>query len=353
MPAINLTWWNLGNFFDTDDDPISRDFEFTAANGWTPEVFAAKKANLAAALRATHGGAGPDLLAVAEIEKDSLLEALAAETGNANLKVVHDPSGTSDLRGIDCALAYDERKLRPVSAASHVVHLRYRTRDIFEVEFEVIDSGERLVVLACHWPSRKQGMYESEPLRCAVAENVAYLVEARVKFPPAQYLALQAANDLAAVQRRWNTKVLVVGDFNDEPWDRSLVQHLMASRELDRVTGTGNDITRFAKEVADYRADDVFLFNPMWKFAAQQQAGTHFMDAIPGGGPNTNRYSLLDQIVVSRGLLGTTGLRLDVDSVAIFRDALVAKPSGRARSFDWTSKKGTSDHLPLTARLVF
>jgi hypothetical protein len=39
MGTINLTWWNLGNFFDTDDDPISRDFEYTPANGWTPQVF--------------------------------------------------------------------------------------------------------------------------------------------------------------------------------------------------------------------------------------------------------------------------------------------------------------------------
>ena len=62
-------WWNLENFFDTDNDPISRDFEYTPEFGWTLPVFNAKKANLAAAIKATHGGQGPELLAVAEIEK--------------------------------------------------------------------------------------------------------------------------------------------------------------------------------------------------------------------------------------------------------------------------------------------
>jgi Endonuclease/Exonuclease/phosphatase family len=50
MGTIAVAWWNLENLFDTDDDPISQDFEFTTANGWTEEVYAAKRANLAAVL---------------------------------------------------------------------------------------------------------------------------------------------------------------------------------------------------------------------------------------------------------------------------------------------------------------
>jgi hypothetical protein len=48
MGTINVAWWNLEKLFDTDDDPISQDFEFTQANGWTPELYAARRANLAA-----------------------------------------------------------------------------------------------------------------------------------------------------------------------------------------------------------------------------------------------------------------------------------------------------------------
>jgi endonuclease/exonuclease/phosphatase family metal-dependent hydrolase len=353
MGTINVTWWNLGNFFDTDDDPISNDFDFTVARGWTQDVFDAKKANLAAALAATHEGAGPDLLAVAEIEKDDLLEQLISAMRIPHLRVVQDPKGTSDLRGIDVAMAYNENKLTLVSSITHVVHLRYRTRDIFEVEFKIKDTGEDFVVIAGHWPSRQRGKEETEPLRIAVAENIAYLVQDRVKVTPQEYEDLRTLGDLDPVKRKWETKILVVGDFNDEPPDRSVVAHLKASRELDRVIGETNDIGAFKKETADYRAQEVFLFNPMWKFAAQQDAGTYFLDSSSSGGKMANRYALLDQMVLSRGLLSKTGLRLDPSSVAIFSDHLVATEAGRPRPFDWKKKKGTSDHLPLTAKLVY
>jgi hypothetical protein len=46
---------------------ISRDFDFTPAEGWTPEAYEAKKQNLAAALNELHGGLGPELLGVAAL----------------------------------------------------------------------------------------------------------------------------------------------------------------------------------------------------------------------------------------------------------------------------------------------
>jgi hypothetical protein len=353
MGTINFTWWNLQNFFDTDDDPISKDFQYTAEYGWTDEIFAAKKANLARSLNATHNGAGPELLAVAEIEKDALLMQLITEMGNPHLKVVKDPTGTSDLRGIDVAMAYDERKLTVKWEASHLVHLRYRTRDIFEVVFEINETGEELVVIASHWPSRKLGKYRSEPLRAAVAEHIAYLAESHAKFEPEEYERLRQQQDLQAVRDRWESKIIIVGDCNDEPGDRSLVEHLRASNDLDRVIGRTNDIDGFKKETADYRAQEFFLFNASWKFMSQQKMGTYFLDSLFSGERMVNRYEVLDQLIASRGLLTGAGLTLDLDSVAIFRDKLVATGSGRPRPFSWKTKKGTSDHLPVTAVLRY
>jgi hypothetical protein len=74
--------------------------------------------------------------------------------------------------------------------------------------------------------------------------------------------AAPAANDPARVQAVWETPI-IMGDFNDEPSDRSVVDHLCASSERDRVIGETNDIDRPKKETADYRAIDVFLYNPM------------------------------------------------------------------------------------------
>ena len=351
MGQINVTWWNLQNLFDTDDDPISQDFEFTAAAGWTPEVLAAKIANLAVALRASHGGEAVELLAVCEIEKNALLQRLANAMEHDHLRVVEDLSGTSDLRGIDVALAYDDRKLELVDATSHLLHLRYRTRDLFEVRLRVLETGEELVVIAGHWPSRRLGRFESEPSRIAVAENVAFLVDGHVKVTPGEYESLRAQDNLAAVRKRWEAKVLIVGDFNDEPYDRSVIGHLLASHELERVTGPTNDVDGFARETATYREREVYLYNATWPFVARERTGTYFFDSSPAGTPN--RYQLLDQMVASRGLLGAEGLRLDLGSLRILDDALVATPSKRPRGFDRKTKKGTSDHLPLTAVLRY
>jgi endonuclease/exonuclease/phosphatase family metal-dependent hydrolase len=272
--------------------------------------------------------------------------------GFRHLKVVKDTSGTSDLRGIDVTMAYDERKLEVKESTSHVVHLRYRTRDIFEVRFTLKETGEELVVIASHWPSRRLGKFESEPSRIAVAENIAYLVDTHVKVASARYEELRNADQqeqaLQEVQDKWETKILIVGDFNDEPHDESVVAHLLASHELDHVVGETNDIDKF-KETAAYRGQSVYLFNAVWKFLTQEKAGTFFFSGSSNTSDVTNRYQVLDQIVVSRGLLTGNGLTLDLPSVAICQNKLVATKEGRPRAFDRKKKTGTSDHLPLTA----
>lgn len=353
MSEIKLTWWNLQNFFDTTDDPIANDFAYTAAEGWTPAVFAAKRDNLAAALMATHAGEGPDLLAVCEIEHDALLQQLLDTMGRPGMKVVTDPSGTRDLRGIDVAMAYDSRKLKVVAKASHLVHLRYRTRDLFEVTFEVKATGEPFTLIASHWPSRRLGRYRSEPLRIAVAEHIAYLVESHLKFEPEQYLALREAGDITPVQQRWDNRVMVVGDFNDEPCDRSVVDHLKAGHDLDRVTGETNDIDGFHKAVSRYRAEEVFLYNACWRFLGEDGVGSFYIAGTRSGDQFANRYQMLDQLVVSRGFLLDQGLTLDRASVAVFADPLVATGSQRPRAFSKHKQTGTSDHLPLTAVLRY
>ncbi len=355
MGDIRVAWWNLQNFFDTDDDPISKDFEYTVAEGWTEAVFAAKKTNLAGALSAMHNGAGPKLLAVCEIEGDDLLEELVAAMGNPNLKVVKDPGGTSDLRGIDVAMAYDNRKLKVVDKSSHVLHLRYATRDLFEVTFQVKPNGPKFVVLAGHWPSRWRGRYRTEPLRIAVAEHVAFLIRDHVRFTAEAYEQLRTTNDLAAVQKRWETPVMVIGDLNDEPSDRSIVEHLMASSEIHRVRGRTNDIDGFEDETADYRGDTTFVYNATWQFLPPENTGTYFISSNRQGVEFANRYQVLDQIIVTRGFLtGDHGISLDTDSVAIFDDEVVAtKKSKRPRAFVKKTKKGTSDHLPVTAVLNY
>lgn len=353
--ALGVGWWNLQNYFDTDDDPIADDFEYTPARGWTPSLFEFKRSQLAAVLRAMDAARPLDLLAVCEVEQDELLADLLTHAGLARLEVVRDPAGTSDLRGIDVALAVDPARLAVERVRSHVVSLRYATRDILEVSLRERATGTPLVVIASHWPSRGLGRYRSEPLRAAVAEQIAYLVQDHVKLAAREYLDALEADDIARVQARWETPVLILGDFNDEPADRSVTEHLRASRELDRVRGETNDIDGF-RSAARYRGQEVFLYNPMWPHLARENVGTYYLDALRSGEKFANRYQVLDQLVVSRGLLGSQPLQLDLGSVAIFADPLVATRSGRPRRFRFDrdgvrAPSGVSDHLPVLAAI--
>jgi len=358
---INFAWWNLQNLFDTTDDPISRDFEYTPDMGWTDDVFEVKMTALAQAIQELNALRPLSLFACCEIEKDSLLTDLLQRAG-VNLQVVEDPTGTSDLRGIDTALAFDPAVLELEFQHTHVVNLRYATRDLFEVGFRVISTGEPLVVIASHWPSRSRGKYRSDPLRIAVAEQIAYLVQRHVKLDSIEYETARDNNDIDAVREKWETPVLILGDFNDHPSDRSVVEHLRASSEIDRVKGRTNDIDGFKAQTADYRAEEVFLFNPMWRFLAEEEVGTYFIDRTRNE-EFPNRYQILDQIVVSRGLLKNDGMRLLPDSVDIVRTSTFATSSGRPRRFKFKRPKkpggpipqrapsGLSDHLPVIGSL--
>ncbi|HFA49780.1 MAG TPA: hypothetical protein ENJ95_12290 [Bacteroidetes bacterium] len=351
MGTIKLTWWNLQNLFDTDDDPISLDFNYTPAHGWTNEIYAKKKQQLASLINMTHNGEGPDILAVCEIEKDAILAELLTDMGRADMEVAVDVSGTSDLRGIDVALAYNKNKLELLEVESHMVHLRYRTRDIYTAKFKIIGTEEEFTVIGCHLPSRSRGRYQSEPNRIAVAENISFIVEEIVKYTPQEYIGLKAADDLEAVIKRWDSNVIIVGDFNDEPTDRSILEHLKATGDMDRVTGKTNDIDGFKKEVGRYRQQDVYLYNATWKFISVDQKGTYFIDSVPATGTRfSNRYQILDQLIVSRGVLSDTGFRINLDSVDIFIDKSVnATRSGRPKKFNKKNGKGYSDHFPVTA----
>jgi hypothetical protein len=209
-------------------------------------------------------------------------------------------------------------------------------------------------VIVSHWPSRRQGKEHSAPARIAVAENIAFLVRDLVRLPPQDYLQAKASNDLATVQARFDHPVLIMGDFNDEPFDRSVVDYLQASSERDRVAGPTNDVDGFKAEAADYRGGDTFLYNASWKFLEPENCGTFYLASTGNGETFPNRYQVLDQFVVSRGLLSAPGVRLDPASVKIVDDVRVAtNPAKRPRGFDRQTKRGTSDHLPITALLTY
>ena len=257
---------------------------------------------------------GPDLLGVCEVENRYVLDLLVSALGtlNRNYAVAHEDM--SDGRGIDVAFIYDADLFTVESQFSHFIVKRSATRDLFQVNFRT-NLDRLLIVIGNHWPARSAGQYASEPYRIIAGETLAYFHE-RIR---------QVQNDK-------NVAVLAMGDFNDEPFNRSLVDYALSDRIRPKVT-----LARSAK-----------FLNLMWQILGQG-IGTHYYNNIP---------NVLDQFLVSKGLVtGNSNLRAIIDSVEVVRLPEMVKSSpypapirfGRKSSLNLN---GFSDHYPIAVQLL-
>lgn len=329
MPEYCIAFWNVENLFDVEDAPLDRRPDkvrralrvgraSSEVKGWTAAVLARKLAQLASIIAQMHGGRGPDILGLCEVENRQVLEQLVSALGALGraYDIVH--ADTADRRGIDVAFIYDRSifQVNPDEVFSHFVVKRTATRDLLQVGFRDA-RGRLLVCIANHWPSRLGGQFESEPFRIIAAETLAYFHE-RIAEIHGQHVA-----------------VLAMGDFNDEPFDRSLAQHLRSERSRTKVT----------------RARSPSLLNLMWPIAGQLQ-GTHFFDNRPG---------VLDQMLASKGLLtGRSGFAVQAERTAVLALPEMVKAGqypqprrfGRPRRAKDLDADGFSDHYPVTTVLT-
>lgn len=356
MAEITVAFWNLQNLFDTTPSDIAADLGFTPEQGWTPAIFDQKIGNLAEAIRLMFGGAMPDLFGLCEIETKELVEQLIAlidPAGLKNYRVAHVDS--PDIRGIDTSLFYSANVFELAGVPEgHLIFLRYPTRDIFQVPLRVKANGAEVTVLVNHWPSRRQGQYESEPFRLTVANHCGRLVDDILKVSRADFVALPDTTDsLTELNRRWDQNVLLMGDFNDEPFARSMLSYLQASSGTDKLEepirkAGGSNLP----SAEDYLRRQAYLFNCMWPVLGRADEGTYYYS------DSTNTMNLLDQFIVSRGLYyGSSGLRFDLDSVEVFRHPQISTGGkGRPKAFAFSTTgqvlvSGYSDHFPILARL--
>jgi len=209
-----IGFYNVENLFDTLDDPISDDQEFTP-NGkshWTRDKYAKKISNLAKVIRAMNDGKGPDILGLSEVENKHVLVDLLSDPQLKKIDygIVHHDS--PDMRGIDVAMIYKknvftvlQQKAFPVDISQYDDH---PTRDILMVTG--ISRNDTFMIFLNHWPSRRGGREASEPRRIAAATVLKKATDSILSFNP-------------------GAKIIAMGDFNDNPTDKSLAQVLKVS----------------------------------------------------------------------------------------------------------------------------
>ena len=145
-----------------------------------------------------------------------------------------DCSNSKDGRGIDVAFIYDSKKFVLKRQFSQWVLKRNATRDIFQVNLKIKNSEVEMVCVGNHWPARIGGVYETEPYRIIAAETLSYF------------------HQRIAEEMGKNTPILVMGDFNDEPFNRSVQEYLFAIRNQELLGfGEGGDQQKHTQSYFD------------------------------------------------------------------------------------------------------
>lgn len=309
-----IGFYNLENFYDTINNPLVNDEDFlpNSEYHYNTHVFMDKVGRLASVISQIGTDMNPDglaMLGVAEIENDTVLNALIRhkDLKNRNLKFVHYDS--PDKRGIDVGLLYNPKYFTPLYSVPLFVTLpggskdSYFTRDILYVK-GVMD-GDTIHVFVNHWPSRSGGEERSIPARAAAAGVARRVVDSLMVINP-------------------NSKVVIMGDLNDDPISPSLTKTLGAKGKLSEVKQSG-------------------LFNP-WLDLYKKGIGTiAYQDS----------WGLFDQIVISQAWLDKEQQGYFFHKANIFNKQFLVQQTGRYKGYPkrtWdgsTYNYGYSDHFPV------
>jgi len=212
-----IVFYNTENFFDIVDDSLTADEDFTPAGimHWTYNRYNAKLKNIYKAIVATGGWRPPDIIGLCEVENKYVISDLIKNTPLLKFpySIVHKNS--SDKRGIDVALLYNHETVRYLSSTYFKIGKRaLYTREI--LYFKALLDKDTCHFLVNHWPSRSAGQTETEIERMAAAKKLRIITD-------------------SLLTRNASAKILIMGDFNDEPADKSLAEGLMASSDLTTI----------------------------------------------------------------------------------------------------------------------
>ncbi len=210
---------NCENLFDYHHDEGKDDTEYLpeATRHWTKKRYWQKLNNIAQELLSCSDDGIPDMIALCEVENDSVLHDLTSRSLLRNAGYEYLMTNSPDLRGIDVALLYSPYTFAPIRSYSirvTPVEQMRPTRDILYACGQTV-SGDTLHVFVVHFPSRFGGEKYSRPFRQAAAD-----------------LLCQSVDSIQAVTSE--PKILIAGDFNDG--DESLVIKQIEQHDILNLT---------------------------------------------------------------------------------------------------------------------
>ncbi|MEC3906516.1 endonuclease [Tamlana sp. 2201CG12-4] len=300
-----VAFYNVENLFDLKDSKHTHDNDFLpgSVKNWTQKRYDNKLRKLGFTISnigRRETGKHPALVGLAEVENKRVLDDLLDSKHLDDLHYNYVHYDSLDERGIDVALLYNERAFEVLHSETFSIYLTDDdgstdyTRDILLVS-GLLD-GEHVHVIVNHWSSRREGAKETEHKRMSSSNKVSEIIE-----------GLRQDND--------DAKIIVIGDFNDDPHSQS-IQQLVEARSL---------------------------FNPFETLRAYNR----------GTVKHRRQWFLFDQIIVSTNFFKSSKDQFEFFKANIFDEdflKLFKGPFKGAPFRTYVGKKykgGYSDHFPV------
>lgn len=309
--TFNILFYNVENLFDTENDPLKLDDDFTPAGKleWTPERFQKKIKNIARVITNVIKPEMPDIIGLAEIENAAVLKKLteAQDIEKAGYETVHYES--RDERGIDVALLYNPSSFTVLESRP----IRYDlpandfTRDILYVKGKT-KRGNILHLFVNHWPSRSEGTEVSEPKRKIAARAL-----------------LNEVNKI--LEKDSKSKIVIMGDFNDDPSDKSVTEVLGAIEP-------------------DHKIKNNNLYNLMYPLHNKGEGSLFYND-----------WNMFDQFIVTGSFFMDKKISCKKTSASIYSESWIMYKDSKSgimkpnRTYGSRYFGGYSDHLPVLLNL--
>ncbi|MBQ1669963.1 MAG: endonuclease [Prevotella sp.] len=264
---------NCENLFDYQDDEGKDDSEYLpeATRHWAKKRYWQKLNNISQSLLSCSEEGIPDLIALCEVENDSVLHDLTKRSLLRNAGYEYIMTSSPDLRGIDVALLYSPFSFKPVKSCflrvDPISGMR-PTRDILYVSGQVI-SGDTLHVFVVHFPSRFGGERYSRPFRKVVADRLCHSLDSIQRLNP-------------------DARILIAGDFNDShdsPALKQIYSHNIQNLTKDarglhgvkgtyRYQGEWDSIDHILSSHALYnKVDTAFVHSPLFLLEEEKLYG--------------------------------------------------------------------------------
>ena len=315
---FRIMFYNVENLFDTKHDSLRNDYDFLPGGfmNWNNWKYLDKQRNIGRVITAVGQMKSPALVGLCEVENDSVIYDLTKRSPIRAQEYEYIMTNSPDWRGIDVALLYQRHQFKLIENNEYELVRNDKdaqpTRNILHAVGQII-SGDTLDVFVCHFPSRYGGQLISEPGRIDAAQ-----------------LLRNKADSLFAV--RHNANIIIMGDFNDHPDDKSIFKVLKA-RSLN------------------YHLNKNELYNMFFHQIKERDFGTH---------KHQGQWGVLDQFIVSGNLLMEHGsVKIENNEAHIFKaDFLTEKDEkyGGIRPYRTSLGPryigGFSDHFPIYIDLI-